>query len=229
MKYLTGKQKLFLDSCVKGSYRQNSDGEIDVTGDVELQYTGIKELPVKFGKIEGKFYFFSSKIETLKNFPRHVTESFSGHRSINLKSLIGGPEKVDGDYLMYMCNLKSLEGAPKKIGSNCEIFQNKLTSFKGGPEWVNGCFIASNNELTSLEGAPSYLGENWDFQKNSKVSEVTLDKILCHMLSEKCNYEKALEHFLKTNELENYEYLEIPETLREKFRGKISGTNLGLI
>ena len=138
MKYL----KLFenfedIDSiCQKfgiENYTINSDGSIDVGGDVDLIDKGLTKLPLKFRNVSGDFICHSNE----------------------LTSLEGAPQSVGGGFYCYYNELTSLEGAPQSVGDDFDCSSNKLTSLEGAPQSVGGdYFDCSNNQLTTLEGSP---------------------------------------------------------------------------
>ena len=91
-------------------YTINSQGEIDVNGNVNLNNKNLKELPYKFGRVDGYF-------------------DIGGNP--NLTSLKNCPNKIVGDY--FSCSectkLDSLEGCPKEVGWNfyCSDCKQKFT------------------------------------------------------------------------------------------------------
>ena len=75
------------------NYTINTDGSIDVDGDVDISVKGLREIPIKFNKITGGFYCDNNK----------------------LTSLEGGPKSVGGHFYCSDNKLTSLEGAPQSI------------------------------------------------------------------------------------------------------------------
>ena len=140
------------------NYIINSQGEIDVDGSVELIKKDFKELPYKFGKIEGNFLLVHcDNLISLKNCPSHANgDYFSCKDCNNLKTLEGCPGEVKGDLICNWCkNLISLEGCPKEVGGN--FYCNK------------------NKKLNSLEGCPKEVGRNFycgDCKREFTKSEV---------------------------------------------------------
>ena len=65
----------------------NTDGSIDVTGNVNLNYLNITELPLKFNKVSGNFNCANNE----------------------LTSLIGAPKNVNGKFVCYNNAVKFLD------------------------------------------------------------------------------------------------------------------------
>ncbi|MFA5759311.1 MAG: hypothetical protein WC942_08170 [Clostridia bacterium] len=138
-------------------YEFNSEGFLNVKGDVELSNRNLVNLPFKFGVVAGSFYCNSNKLTSLEGAPKEVGEDFNCVNN-KLTSLEGGPKEVSGDFYCANNELTSLEGAPKEVGRSFYCQNNKLTSLKGSPENVGRDFYCHNNKLTSLEGAPKEVG-----------------------------------------------------------------------
>ena len=111
-------------------YTINSDGSIDVDGNVKLTYEGFGRIPIKFNKVNGYFYCYGNQ----------------------LTSLEGSPESVRGSFDCSSNNLTSLEGSPKEVCGAFYCSSNNLTSLKGIPEYIRGSLICSRNPLKSFEG-----------------------------------------------------------------------------
>jgi hypothetical protein len=123
------------------NYTINSDGTIDVVGDVDLwnrlgnKIGDMTKLPVKFGKVSGFFDCRMNKLTTLENSPSNV-----GH--------------------VFVCSgneLFTLAGCPKYVGGAFWCNMNKLTTLENCPNYVGGDFNCLDNKLISLEGCPSYI------------------------------------------------------------------------
>ena len=144
------------------NYTINSNGEIDVDGDVWLKDMYIKELPYKFDTVNGSFTMDGNKkLTSLKNCPDKVTNYFSCSKCTSLKSLEGAPKEVGGSFYCGNCtSLTSLKGAPKEVSDGfwCERCTS-LKTLEGAPKevgedfWCPGC-----TSLTSLNGAPEVVG-----------------------------------------------------------------------
>jgi len=110
------------------NYTINSDGTVDVDGNVDLTFKYLTKLPLKFGKVSGNF-------------------NCSGN---NLTTLEGCPQSV-GIYFCYDHNkLISLEGCPKSIGGDLFLTNNNLKDLYGFPEFFNGYVYYANNPVSEI-------------------------------------------------------------------------------
>ena len=100
------------------NYTINSQGEIDVYGNVMLQNNLFSELPYKFGKVMGIFVLDNCKnLITLKNCPHYVF-GFSCSDCLQLDSLEGCPKEVGGDFWCNDCKRKFTK---EEIKSLCKV------------------------------------------------------------------------------------------------------------
>ena len=79
------------------NYTINSDGSIDVNGDVDLINKGLTELPLTFNKVSGWFDCDGNQLTSLKGSPKWVGDWFSCSNN-RLTSLGFGPDYVGGDF-----------------------------------------------------------------------------------------------------------------------------------
>ena len=107
------------------NYTINSDGLIDINGDVFLHDVGLTEIPFSFGKVTGYFTCSNNKLTSLKGCPREVGGYFACSNN-KLKDLIGGPQEVGRDYYCYGNQLESLEGCAGDISKDFYCYNNKL-------------------------------------------------------------------------------------------------------
>lgn len=122
------------------NYTINTDGSIDVDGNVNIAQRKLKEIPIHFNKVSGNFICFQNK----------------------LKSLNGCPNEVGGDFLCYGNSLITLKGVPKNIPGNFDCSINKLTTLEYCPDFIGGDFIYMINSITSLLIYPSkVMGDNF--------------------------------------------------------------------
>jgi len=148
-----------------GNYTINDDLSIDVNGDVELDSKNLKYLPLKFNYIGGGFYCpYNVELKSLEGCPQTVNGDFYCYYN-KLKSLEGCPQTVNGDFYCFNNNLKTLKGCPQTVNGNFSCDNNELKSLKGCPQTVNGNFGCKDNELKDLEHFPEVNGRI-DIKKN---------------------------------------------------------------
>ena len=116
------------------NYTINSDGSIDVDGDVDLWSRGLTKLPMKFNNVSGDFNCHYNKLTTL----------------------LGSPKSVGGDFHCGYNNLTTLEGSPQSVGGNFNCVYNKLTTLEGGPKSVGGGFYYDGNPIYNQLGDIDY-------------------------------------------------------------------------
>ena len=86
------------------NYTINSKGEIDVDGNVDLGGENFKELPYKFGRVDGYFDIRECKnLISLKNCPNCVEWWFNCSFCKNLNSIKGCTLEVHGDFYCIDC------------------------------------------------------------------------------------------------------------------------------
>jgi hypothetical protein len=138
------------------NYTINSDGSVDVDGDVYLSDENLTKLPLKFGEVSDIFFCENNKLTSLEGSPSSVGGSFLCHKN-KLRTLDGAPQSVGRDFYCGNNELRTLSGSPKSVRSfYCQ--HNKLKTLVGGPRSVNVDFSCSNNQLTTIEGIPDIFG-----------------------------------------------------------------------
>ena len=106
------------------NYTINTQGEIDVDGDVNLSYSKFKELPYKFGTVTDYFSMGDNKnLTSLKNCPDVVCGSFYCNRCTSLDSLEGCPKEV-GD--CFYCNDCKRKFEIEELMQLCNVRSNNL-------------------------------------------------------------------------------------------------------
>ena len=179
---LTPEQEGFLNRYVKGTWRINSEGLVDVEGDFDCSRSGIKSLMgIRFGSVSGDFYCHRNNLTSLKGAPLEVKGDFYCHRN-QLTSLEGAPREVKRDFYCHENQLTSLEGAPREVGRDFDCCENHLTSLKGAPREVKRDFYCDRNQLTSLEGAPREVGGGFYCERNP-ISDQTIE-LICQKIME---------------------------------------------
>ena len=97
--------------------------------------------------------------------------------TLQLTSLEGAPEIVEGDFYCSFNNLTSLKGAPEIVEGYFYCSYNKLTSLKGCPEIVKGDFNCNSNKLTSLKGGTKIVEGVFNCSHNP-LSQSEVDKLV---------------------------------------------------
>ena len=101
------------------NYTINSKGEIDVDGNVHLEYSEFKELPYKFGRVNGFFYLEGCEnLTSLKNCPNYVNASFDIDGCSQLASLKGCPKEVKENFWCGDCKRRFTE---KEVKQLCKV------------------------------------------------------------------------------------------------------------
>lgn len=155
------------------NYTINSDGSIDVDGNVSLLTKwGNEEIPpgIKFNKVTGNFKCDRKKMTSFEACPVYVGGLFSCANNY-LTSLVGCPQHVS----ILDCRgnkLTTLEGSPKRIEGDFNCGWNKLTSLEGCPEYVGGRIICVNNNISTLKYVPKFMGIGIRFAKNPPLDQL---------------------------------------------------------
>jgi len=147
----------WLDSMNIENYTINTDGTVDVAGNVIIRGKHLAHIPIQFGYVGGDFNCHSNQLTTLQGCPREVVGSFSCQIN-KLTTLQDGPKEVGGFYDCSYNMLTNLQGAPREIGGSFWCADNQLTSLQGGPREVAGDYGCSYNKLTDLKGGPIEVG-----------------------------------------------------------------------
>jgi len=131
------------------NYTINSDGTVDVDGNVYLSDSRLIKLPLKFGNVTGDFNCNNNQ----------------------LISLEGCPQSVSGYFYCYSNELITLEWCPQSVGSDFHCGNNKLTTLEFCPQILGGDFSFANNKLKDLYGFPEYF-YNEVYYRGNTVSEI---------------------------------------------------------
>ena len=134
------------------NYTINTDGSIDVDGDVDLSERNLNKLPLKF---------------------RNVSGDFSCHNN-NLTTLEGAPQSVGGDFYCDRNKLTTLEGAPKSVsdyfwcrGNPFQVIEKMFPDgkdfFNANNEWE---FFAGGNKIRKLRFKEALLDYNIELPKS---------------------------------------------------------------
>ena len=170
---LTSEQGEFLNQYVKGTWRINSEGLVDVEGDFDCYGRGIKSLMgIRFGSVSENFHCHQNQLTSLKGAPREVGVDFYCGEN-QLTSLEGAPREVGRDFYCHRNQLTSLEGAPREVRGNFDCNMNPISDetmklicqkMMENPEMEYGAILASlRNKIPQ---------EDWE-----KLDKSSLDKM----------------------------------------------------
>ena len=107
------------------NYTIDEDLSVDVNGDVDLSFSGLGEIKVRFRNVSGSFHCYDNGLTSLLGCPVSVGRHFSCHDN-RLKTLEYCPVEVVGDFFCNANRLTSLEGCPEYVGGRFETYGNKL-------------------------------------------------------------------------------------------------------
>lgn len=141
------------------NYTINSDGSIDVAGDVDLPYN-LDKIPLKFRNVSGNF----------------ICRGYA-YNETGLTSLQGCPSHVGGYFDCSYNQITSLQGGPTYIGGEFDCGHNQLTSLQGGPTYVGGDYNCPYNQLTSLQGCAKSIGHDIYCINNQIISFEGIESI----------------------------------------------------
>ena len=106
------------------NYTINSKGEIDVDGGVDLANKDFKELPYKFGGVNGWFILaYNKKLISLKNCPNEISGYFDVDSCSTLKSLEGCPKKVESKFYCRNCKQQFTK---EEVMSLCKVKKENI-------------------------------------------------------------------------------------------------------
>lgn len=155
------ESKMDIDSiCEKygiRNYTINSDGSIDVNGNVDLSHN--------WSSSRLKTSKSNDKLTKLPLSFRNVTGHFSCENN-ELTSLQGSPQIVGGEFACFNNKLTSLEGGPKNVGGLFDCRINKLTSLEGCPEIIGSDFYCNVNGLMDFKGVSEFFERGFYCYKN---------------------------------------------------------------
>ncbi len=171
------------DICKKyniENYTINSDGSIDVDGNVRLSEKSLGELPLVFNKVNGNFKYTTNKLTSLVGCPKEVGGEFDCSNN-KLTSLIGGPIFVGGSYYCSKNNLTTLDGSPNYVGGYFSCDRNNITSLKGCPLIINGFLYLDNNPISIIDSSIEIKGEIYidDANFDDRIKKLPQDRLRC--------------------------------------------------
>lgn len=149
-------------------YSINSDGSIDVDGNVFLINRAFTKLPLKFNKVIGDFDCSYNELTTLDGCPREVGGNFLCSHN-NLVTLKGGPEFVDCYYKCSENKLESLKYSPLRIERSLFCEDNNIKTLEGFPMIIKWGLNLRNNPISIIDESIK-VGANI-FIENTNIDE----------------------------------------------------------
>lgn len=110
------------------NYTINTDGSIDVNGNVELSHNNLNKIPLQFRNVSGFFDVYKNNLTSLKGSPIKCGYFYCSRNL--LTSLEYGPKEVRFEYDCYHNLLKTLKHSPISF-EMLSAFSNPLESIEG--------------------------------------------------------------------------------------------------
>ena len=152
MRYLNSYKKIYenkqdIDSICERygitNYTINSDGSVDIDGDVHLYSKNLSKLPLNFNIVSGNFNCSHNQLTSLEHCPSEIGGDFSCHNN-KLTSLEHCPSEVGGGFYCSYNELTSLEYCSQQIGGDFYCTGNPVDFIVRG-------FIRSDNKNEWVE------------------------------------------------------------------------------
>lgn len=157
-------EQIIIDCQIKinGEYAINSEGLVDVDGNVQFDNFNCDKLPLMFGVVTGNFSICNIELLTLEGCPTYVGGYFQCYGN-KLKNLKHGPKYVGGEYNCALNRLKNFEEFECFGFKAFYIFSNDFISLKGCPNIIYGDFYCYQNKLENLIGMPTRIDGTFIF------------------------------------------------------------------
>ena len=167
------------------NYTINSDGSIDVDGNVDLSYMKLVKIPLKFNKVSGIFDCSDNLLTTLEDCPKEVGGGFNCSNN-RITDLQGIPSVINGRLNCRNNNITTLKGSPMIIYDSLNLQENPLSIIDSSIE-VRGesIYVGSTNldfsiSLLSQEKLKILFEHGIDyniFDKNGSISKYRLERM----------------------------------------------------
>ena len=128
------------------NYTINSDGSIDVDGNVDLSYMKLVKIPLKFNKITGVFVCCGNQLTSLEGCPKEVGGGFNCSDN-RITDLQGIPSVVNGRLNCRNNNLTTLKGFPMIIYDSLNLQENPLSIIDSSIEVRGECIYVGSTNL----------------------------------------------------------------------------------
>lgn len=102
------------ENYIKGYHIRNSDGTVDVNGNVSFYNKDLDKIPFKFGKVSGGYNCSSNNLTSLENCPNYVSDNFNcaDNKLITLNGCpdVGGNLQCGGNNLYDFYDIGNVGG-----------------------------------------------------------------------------------------------------------------------
>jgi hypothetical protein len=193
--------KAWCESLEITNYTINSDGSVDIQGDISIDSETMDnqlQFPIKLNIVDGNMII----------------------QNAGITSLINMPHTVNGNFQASNCDLISLEGCPKIIKGDFDFTNNSVSSFWVGnyDVYVGGDIYTSSNDFKPFNIFMQFLcgfnEEDYDDDPYNDWGDVECDVEVAKVI---LSYQR------------HFEIWDTPETLNEKnFKELIDEFNDGL-
>ena len=86
------------------SWKLNSNGTVNVNGEIKVSHVDMKQIPVKLGTVYGSVELSNIKeLTSLEGWGRDVKSSFKIQNCPDLKTLKGLPLRIGGEFVIVNC------------------------------------------------------------------------------------------------------------------------------
>ncbi len=148
--------------------------------------------------------------------------------SQNLTSIPVQFSTVSGNFYCFNNQLTSLKGCPNQVLGYFDCSDNLLTSLEFCPSTISGNLYCYKNRLVTLEFCPKQISGNL-YCHNNPVSKETLKLLFQARTVQKLSWISALANYYDKIPQKDLDIMKIPKDFKEKYRGNIAASNLGLI
>ena len=175
-------------------YTINSDGSIDVDGNVDLSSRNLSILPIKFKRIMGDFHIQNNQLATLYGSPIAIGRNFNCFNN-QLTNFTNGPKWVGGDLYAYNNKLAILKGSPHEVAGNYYISGNdKLSNLVGCTLKIGGNFSFDDTLVSTFSGDDDIEFEGTFFLNKTYHSQLYDMKLPVEIINNRQNMKLILKY-----------------------------------
>lgn len=135
------------------NYSINSDGSVDVHGDVNLRGDDLEWLPIPFNIVHGSFDISNNRIYEFHNFPKEIKSDLLAMQNM-FESFSGFETKVGGSIIFSNNRIRSVKGLPNEIYGALDLSENNIVFMDGIPNIIHGYLDMNGNNIQNLKPFP---------------------------------------------------------------------------